>query len=46
MASNTKKRKRIQSRKSAPNKANLKANIKRIRKNAEILRNLAEKDQA
>jgi hypothetical protein len=46
MASSTKKRKKIQSWKRVPNKANLKANMKRIKKNVEILRDLAEKDQA
>ena len=44
MASHTKKAKRIRGRKQAPNKVNLKANKKRIEKNAEILRELAEKD--
>ena len=44
MASHTKKAKKIRGRKQAPNKANLKANKKRIQKNTEILRELAEKD--
>jgi hypothetical protein len=44
MASNTQKAKKIHGRKRAPNKVNLKANKKRIEKNAEILRKLAEKD--
>jgi hypothetical protein len=46
MASNTKKAKKIRGRKQAPNKVNLKANMKRIQKNAEILRELAEKDSS
>jgi len=44
MASHTKKAKKVRGRKQAPNKVNLKANKKRIEKNAEILRELAEKD--
>jgi len=44
MASHTQKAKKIRGRKQAPNKVNLKANKKRIQKNAEILRELAEKD--
>jgi hypothetical protein len=43
MASNAKKAKAIRKWKDRPNKANLKADIKRIQKNAEILRELAEK---
>ena len=35
MASHTKKAKRVRGRKAAPNKVNLKANLKRIQKNAE-----------
>ncbi|MBN1833368.1 MAG: hypothetical protein JW896_14785 [Deltaproteobacteria bacterium] len=46
MASKTKKAKKIRGRKQAPNKVNLKASKKRITKNVEILRELAEKDQA
>jgi len=41
MASNRKKTKRIRNKKDRPNKANLKANMKRIQKNTEILRELA-----
>ncbi len=41
MASNRKKTKRIRARKRAPNKANLKANLRRIQENAEALRDLA-----
>jgi hypothetical protein len=44
MASHTQKAKKIRGRKQAPNKVNLKASKKRIEKNAEILRQLAEKD--
>ena len=44
MASHTKKAKKVRGRKQAPNKANLKVNKKRIQKNTEILRELAEKD--
>jgi len=44
MASKTKKTKGIRKRKKRPNKANLKADRKRIQKNLEILRDLAEKD--
>ena len=42
MASNTKKMKRIRDNKRKPNKANLKADLKRIQMNAERLRELAE----
>ena len=45
MASGAKKRKRIRARKAAPNKANLKTNMKRIEKNIEILRDLSAKDE-
>ncbi len=45
MTSNSKKTKAIRKWKDRPNKANLKADIKRIQKNAEILRELAEKDK-
>ncbi len=44
MASKTKKTKAARKRKSKPNKGNLKKNQKRIDKNLEILRDLAEKD--
>jgi hypothetical protein len=44
MASNTKKQKQIQKNKSKANKANLKADAKRIAKNWEILRGLAAQD--
>jgi len=45
MASKTKKAKNIRNWKDKPNKANLKANTKRIQKNTEILRELASKDK-
>jgi hypothetical protein len=45
MSSNAKKTKAIEKWKDRPNKANLRADIKRIQKNAEILRKLAEKDR-
>ncbi len=41
MASNRKKTKAIRQNKSKPNKDNLKANLKRLQKNAEILREMA-----
>jgi hypothetical protein len=46
MTSNSKKTKAIRGRKTKPNKANLKANMKRIQKNTDLLRELAEKDRA
>lgn len=46
MASKTKKVSAIRKRKSAPNKANLKADIKRTAKNREILRELAVQENA
>ena len=46
MGSNMKKTKLIRARKAAPNKANQKADQKRIQKNIEILRELADKDNA
>jgi hypothetical protein len=46
MTSNSKKVKAIRTWKDRPHKANLKANMKRIQKNTEILRELAEKDRA
>lgn len=45
MASKTKKVRRIRERKKKPNKVNLKADMKRIRRNAEILKDLAARDQ-
>ncbi len=45
MVSKAKKTKRIRDRKKRPNKANLKANMKRLQKNREILRDLAAKDE-
>ena len=45
MASKRKKTKRIRDRKKKPSKANLKADMKRIQKNKEILRDLASKDE-
>jgi hypothetical protein len=44
MSSNAKKTKRIRDNKKKPNKANLKATIKRIEKNREVLAELAAKD--
>ena len=46
MASHTQKAKKVRGRKQAPNKDNLKANKRRMEKNAEILRELAEKDSS
>ena len=46
MASNAKKTKNIRGWKKKPNKANQKAEMKRIQKNQEILRDLASKDKA
>lgn len=45
MASNAKKTKRIRARKAKANKRNLKANQKRIQRNAEILRDLASNEE-
>lgn len=45
MTSNAKKTKAIRNWKDKPNKANQKANKKRIQKNIEILRELAKKDK-
>lgn len=45
MTSPTKKAKRIRIWKTKPNKANLRADKKRIDKNLEILRELASKDK-
>ena len=45
MTSKAKKTKAIRKWKDKPNKANLKADIKRNQKNIEILRELAEKDK-
>lgn len=44
MTSKSKKTKAIRKWKDKPNKANQKADLKRVQKNAEILRELAEKD--
>jgi hypothetical protein len=46
MTSKAKKTKAIRGRKTAPNKANLKADRKRVQRNLEILKELAEKDNA
>ena len=46
MASHRKKTTAIRNRKKKPHKQNLKANIKRIQENAQILRELASKDEA
>jgi len=45
MSSNAKRTKSIRNWKKKPNKANLKANMKRIQKNTEILRDLAAKEK-
>jgi len=45
MVSKAKKTKRIRDRKKRPNKDNLKADMKRLQKNREILRDLAAKDE-
>ena len=45
MTSKTKKAKAIRKWKDKPNKANLKANMKRIEKNTEILKELSLKDK-
>jgi hypothetical protein len=45
MASKTKKAKNIRNWKTKPNKSNLKANRRRIQKNAEILDRLAAEDR-
>jgi hypothetical protein len=45
MASKTKKAKAIRKWKDKPNKANLKADTKRIEKNREILKELSLKDK-
>ena len=45
MTSPAKKTKSIRNRKKRPNKANLKADMKRIQKNREILKELASKDK-
>ena len=44
MTSHTKKAKSIRKWKDKPNKANLKADMKRIQKNTEILKEAAAKD--
>jgi hypothetical protein len=44
MTSHAKKTKAIRKNKARPNKANLKADQKRIQRNQEILRELASKD--
>jgi hypothetical protein len=46
MASKSKKTEAIRSRKSKPNRDNLKKNAERIDRNREILRELASKDSA
>jgi hypothetical protein len=46
MTSNRKKASAIRKRKSSPNKANLKTDMKRTQKSREILRELAAKEQA
>ena len=43
MTSKAKKTKAIRQRKERPNKANLKADVKRIQRNAEILKELQDK---
>lgn len=44
MASNSKKTKRIRNRKAKPNKQNLKSDMSRVKKNAQILRDLASNE--
>jgi len=44
MASNRKKTKRIRENKAKPNKQNLKANMARIKKNEETLKDLASNE--
>jgi len=44
MGSNRKQTRIVRERKAKPNKANLKKNLKRITKNAEMLRELASKE--
>ena len=46
MASNSKKTKAIRANKAKPNKRNLKADQKRIAKNARILQELAAQDES
>jgi len=45
MASKTKKRKRVRAWKNKPNKVNLKADMRRIQRNREILKELASEDE-
>jgi hypothetical protein len=45
MSSNSKKTKAIRARKAKSNKTNLKRGLKRIQRNAEILRDLASSDE-
>ena len=45
MASNSKKTKKIRGWKKKPNKANLKADLKRTQKNNDVLRELASKEE-
>ena len=45
MATNRKKTKIIRAKKAKANKRNLKADIKRIQKNAETLRDMASRDE-
>jgi len=45
MGTNRKRTKAIRSRKTKPNKANLKAKLRRIQKNAEILKELAADEE-
>ena len=46
MACNRKKTTSIRERKNRPNKSNRKADLKRIQKNADILRELASEEKA
>ena len=46
MSSKRKQTNKIRERKKQPNKSNQKADLKRIQKNAEILRDLAANDEA
>lgn len=46
MSSNAKKTKSIRRKKAKPNKANLKADLKRVQRNAERLRELASEEES
>ena len=44
MSSNSKKTKAVRARKAKPNKTNLKRDLKRVQRNAEVLRDLASNE--